>query len=380
MEPSLEWLEELEAVLLLQDGTLIRGRGFGYPKRTVGEVVFNTGMVGYTEALTDPSYKGQILCFTYPLIGNYGVPSYSYLDEYGLPRFFESDQIQVSGAILHELCIKPSHWASTKSLHEWLFEEGIPGIWGVDTRSLTKKLRVYGVMMGALEVSPEPIDVSALKEELASARSYGEQDFVDLVSVKEPMIYPGSGRRVALIDCGVKYGILRELLERGFEVIRLPYNTPFDLLLSYRPDGVVVSNGPGDPKRCTETIDCIRGLAERRIPMLGICLGNQLISLALGGDTFKLKYGHRGQNKPCTDLDSGLSYVTSQNHGYAVSHESLDETGLRVWFVNADDKTVEGVKHESEPYIAVQFHPEASPGPYDTEFVFDEFERLMKGG
>lgn len=369
---------ELKAALLLHDGTLIQGRGFGRPCRVVGEVVFNTGMVGYTEALTDPSYRGQILCFTYPLVGNYGVPSYKFLDEFGLPRYFESERIQTCGVIIQELCISPSHWASVKSLHDWLYEEGIPGIWQVDTRSLTQKLRVYGVMMGALEVSYDAIDVSALKRELLISKNYDEVDFVSQVSVQEPREYLGSGPKVVLVDCGVKNGILRELLKRGLHVVRVPYDVSAGEVLSYKPKGVVISNGPGDPKRCSHTVKVARELLSEGLPFLGICLGNQILALAEGADTFKLKYGHRGQNKPCIDLLTKRSYVTSQNHGYAVEPSSLEATELDVWFINADDKTIEGLRHRKKPCIAVQFHPEASPGPYDTSFVFDRFLEMVR--
>ncbi len=336
-------------------------------------------MVGYPEALTDPSYKGQILCFTYPLIGNYGVPPYAQVDEFGLPVHFESHRIQVAGVIIHELCEEPKHWAMSKTFHSWLAEEGIPGITGVDTRRLTKKLRVQGVMMGALQVSEEPSIDDAFKA-LERAPKYGEINYVEQVTVKEPLVHQGGKPTVVVLDCGVKVGIVRGLLQRGVTVIRLPYNAAVDEVLSYEPKGVLVSNGPGDPKQCIATVKTVKELYEIGIPLLGICLGNQIISLALGGDTYKLKYGHRGQNKPCINLETGLCYITSQNHGYAVDQSSLRDTGLEVWFVNADDKTVEGVRHKEKPCFAVQFHPEARPGPYDTEWIFDLFIKTMRGG
>jgi len=368
----------LKARLVLEDGSVFNGYGFGALGRVVGEVVFNTGMVGYTEALTDPSYRGQILCFTYPLIGNYGVPHPPTLDEFGLPVGFESHSVQVSGVVVQEICITPSHWASKISVDEWLKLSGVPGIYGIDTRELTKKLRVQGVMMGVLEVAEEPSSIDSLIKALKMSRSYGEIDFVREVSVEEPVVYDGGGRVVVLIDCGVKLNIVRELVRRGLKVIRVPFNTPSDDLLRYSPEGVVVSNGPGDPKLCTEAMRTVKELFDRGKPMLGICLGTQIIALALGGDTYKLKYGHRGQNKPCIDLETGRSYVTSQNHGYAVDSDTLNGTGLKVWFVNADDKTVEGLRHEDGLCLSVQFHPEASPGPYDTEFVFDEFLEILR--
>lgn len=364
-------------MLVLEDGSVFRGWGFGSPGLAVGEVVFNTGMVGYPEALTDPSYRGQILCFTYPLIGNYGVPPYSDVDEHGLPLHFESNAIQVRGVIVHELCLEPHHWAMERALHEWLAEEGVPGIAGVDTRKLTKRLRERGVMMGALHVAEEASSEEAFKA-LEAAPRYGEVNYVEEVTVSRPIEYPAPGPKVVVLDCGVKAGILKSLLTKGLSVVRLPYNATVDEVLSHEPKGVLISNGPGNPVLCEATIRTVRGLFELGMPMLGICLGNQILSLALGGKTFKLKYGHRGQNKPCVDLDTKLSYVTSQNHGYAVDPSSLEDTGLRLWFINADDKTVEGVKHEVKPCLAVQFHPEARPGPYDTLWVFDLFVKTME--
>lgn len=366
------------AALLLEDGTLFLGRGFGYPTQRVGEVVFTTGMVGYTESITDPSYRGQILTFTYPLIGNYGVPSYDDADEHNIPLNFESDRAQVSGVVVSEVCRAPSHWRSKRSLDEWLYEEGVPGIEGVDTRELTKRLRVHGVMMGVISVSEDEVDVEGMRRRLARAERYGEQDFVSLVSIKEPKIYGDGAESVVLIDCGVKYGIIRELLRRRLKVIRVPYDTSASEILEYNPKGILVSNGPGNPKICAKTIETVRSLIDEGIPMLGICLGVQIIALSLGGDTYKLKYGHRGQNKPCLDLKTGRSYITSQNHGYAVDPNSLKGSGLEVWMINADDKTVEGVYHESKPLLAVQYHPEASPGPYDTTFIFDLFAEMME--
>ncbi|MEM4201225.1 MAG: glutamine-hydrolyzing carbamoyl-phosphate synthase small subunit [Nitrososphaerales archaeon] len=369
---------DYNAALLLEDGTLFWGRGFGYPTTKVGEVVFTTGMVGYTESITDPSYRGQILTFTYPLIGNYGVPLYSDVDQNNIPLNFESDQAQVSGVVVSELCRAPSHWRSKKSLDSWLYEEGVPGIEGIDSRELTKKLRVQGVMMGVLAVAEDKIDVEDVRRLLASAKKYGEQDFVSVVSVKEPIIYGEGEDKVVLIDCGVKYGIIRELLKRGLKVIRVPYNTSVSEIMEYNPKGVLVSNGPGDPKICVKTVETVKSLVDEGIPMLGICLGLQIIALSLGGDTYKLKYGHRGQNKPCIDLKTGRNYITSQNHGYAVDPNSIDKSGLDIWMINADDKTVEGVYHEAKPILAVQYHPEASPGPYDTTYIFDMFAQRME--
>jgi len=367
----------LSAALVLEDGSVFLGKGFGFPKTVVGEVVFTTGMVGYPESITDPSYRGQILCFTYPLIGNYGVPDPSIKDSWGLPLHYESDEPHVLGVIVHELCEKPSHWASVKSLHEWLYEEKVPGISGIDTRKLTKRLRVKGVMMGALEVSEGDVDVDRLFSLLEKAPRYEHLDLVSEVTIKEPIIYENKGPTVVVIDCGAKYGIIRNLLRRGLTVVRVPRDYDADKILQFDPKGVLVSNGPGNPELNVKTIKTIGDLIEMGVPMLGICLGNQMIALALGASTFKMKYGHRGQNKPCVDLETGICYVTSQNHGFAVREDTLRDTGLSVWFLNADDMTVEGLKHRKKPVIAVQFHPEASPGPYDTEYIFDAFANMM---
>lgn len=367
----------LNAALVLEDGSVFLGKGFGAQKTAIGEVVFTTGMVGYPESITDPSYQGQILCFTYPLIGNYGVPSFDIKDRWGLPLHFESDKPHVLGVIVHELCEKPSHWSNNNSLNQWLLEEGIPGIAGVDTRKLTKKLRIKGVMMGALEVSAGEIDVDRLFSLLEKAPRYDHLDLVGEVTIKEPIVYENDGPTVVIVDCGVKYGIVRSLLRRGLRVIRVPRDWDADKILGLEPKGVLVSNGPGNPELNVKTIKTIRDLVEIGIPILGICLGNQMIALALGASTFKLKFGHRGQNKPCLDLESGICYVTSQNHGFAVREDTLKDSGLALWFLNADDMTVEGIKHRKKPVIAVQFHPEASPGPYDTEYVFDLFVNMM---
>ena len=367
-----------KAILLLEDGTFFLGKGFGTPKKTSGEVVFSTSMVGYPEALTDPSYKGQVLTLTYPLVGNYGVPSYDL--NFGIPLYFESDRIQVQGLVIHELCHNPYHWASTRTLDKWLSDEGIPGIYGVDTRRLTKKLRVHGVMLGILHVC-EAGEEPNLNELLAQAESIPDPNLTDLVgqvSVKEPVQYKVDGKHtVVLIDCGVKYSIIRNLLKRGISVVRVPYDFSAKEIMEYKPSGVFLSNGPGDPKTCVKTIDCIRELVDE-VPLMGICLGAQILALAMGGDTYKLRYGHRSQNQPALDLKTNRCYITTQNHGYAIANDSIKKTPLDAWFLNPNDKTVEGVKHKTKPVFAVQWHPEASPGPYDTEFLFDTFTKLME--
>ncbi len=370
------------AALVLEDGSFFLGYGFGAVGRVSGEVVFNTGMVGYVESLTDPSYHGQILVMTYPLVGNYGVPSWSVVDEWGLPAYFESDGIKVQGFVVHECCKNPSHWSSVESLDEWLRREGVPGIEGIDTRMLTKKLRVKGVMLGVLEVCEEEVepDVDELLKEARRVKDPNMRKLASEVSCRKAISYGNRGRgRVVLIDCGVKFNILRQLLKRGVEVVRVPYGTRVDEILDYKPDGVVISNGPGDPKLAVEVVETVRELLAEELPVFGICFGNQILALACGGDTYKLKYGHRSQNQPALDVETGRCYITTQNHGYAVDEKSLVETGLIVSFVNANDRTVEGVKHRELSAFSVQFHPEHSPGPFDTEYLFDVFLKKLEG-
>ena len=363
--------------LVLEDGTVFDGIGFGYPTKAFGEAVFNTGMVGYTEALTDPSYRGQILTLTYPLVGNYGVPDPGLKDSDGIRKYFESDQIQVRGLVVHELSMTASHWNVAMTLDEWLYQEKVPGISGIDTRALTTKLRTTGVMMAALAVSEKEIDVQEIKKEIALAKKYNDEEFMEAVSVKEPRVYGKEGEPVVVVDTGVKNAILRDIRKLGYKVIRVPWNYPTDKILSYNPKAVVISNGPGDPLKCEKTMETARSLIDRNIPTLGICLGAQILGLAGGATTYKLKYGHRGQNKPCIDLDNKQVYITSQNHGYCIDPESLEKTDFKLWFSNTDDNTVEGIRHKEKKIIAVQFHPEASPGPFDCMFVFEELKRLI---
>ena len=368
-----------KAVIVLEDGSTFVGKGFGAPQKVSGEIVFSTSMVGYPESLTDPSYKGQILTFTYPLVGNYGVPPYD--KENGVLKYFESDDIKVTGFIVHELCKHPFHWASQRTLDQWLKDEDVPGIYGIDTRKLTKKLRVHGVMLGILKVceQDEELDLPQLLKEAENIQDPNSTDLAKQVTVKEPIFYPSGGNKTAvLLDCGVKYGILRNLLRRGFDVYRVPYDYSAEQVMQYKPDGVMISNGPGDPKQCVKTVEAVRELMDNDIPMMGICLGTQILALAAGGDTYKLKYGHRSQNQPALDLKTGRCYITTQNHGYTVQRDSIKDTGLEEWFMNVNDKTVEGVKHKTKPAFALQWHPEASPGPYDTEFLFDRFKKLTE--
>ncbi|MHB8567650.1 MAG: glutamine-hydrolyzing carbamoyl-phosphate synthase small subunit [Nitrososphaerales archaeon] len=363
--------------MLLEDGEVFEGNSFGYVSATprVGEVVFNTGMVGYTEAMTDPSYSGQLLCFTYPLLGNYGVPDYVN-DEHCILKNFESEKIQVKGVIANQVSMYPSHFESTKSLSKWMDQEKIPGIEGLDTRELTIHLREQGVMMGVFAKT-----IEEGKSALAKAQGYSETNFYEIVGTKAKRTFGKKvNGRIALIDCGVKLNIVRCLVLRGFEVSIFPYNLKMNELVSEgKFDGVVFSNGPGDPKICGPAIELSRQVIDENIPTLGICLGTQIIALSQGADTFKLKYGHRGQNKPCIDLKTGRCLVTSQNHGYSVKKDSLPGTKLTPWFENADDHTIEGLIHETKPCLSVQFHPEASPGPVDASYVFDAFaDRITK--
>lgn len=353
-----------KAVLVLRDGTSFFGYGFGASGKTSGEVVFSTGMVGYTESLTDPSYHGQILTLTYPLVGNYGVPQRNKaINE--VPTWFESNGIKVRGLVIHNLCETPSHWASSCTLSDWLLEEGIPGIQGIDTRQLTKKLREKGVMLGILQTCEEDqeLDVDELKKEVANVPDPNTEDLVRSVGVSKPVTYPAKqgSRKAVVLDCGVKAGIIRSLLLRGFTVTRVPYDSSPEEILEYKPDAVVVSNGPGDPRLCVSTIESVRNLVDSGIPVMGICLGNQILALSQGATCYKLKYGHRSQNQPALDLSSNRCYITTQNHGYAISIESLVNTHLKVSFLNANDRTIEGVRHPKRPSFGVQFHPEASP-------------------
>ncbi len=364
--------------LILDDGTIMEGMGFGYSGMVFGELVFNTGMVGYTETMTDPSYRGQILTMTYPMVGNYGVPDPAVVDSDGISKFFESDRIQARGLVIHELSTAASHWNISMTLDEWLYKEEIPGIAGIDTRELTKKLRTRGVMMAALAVSDSEIDSDGIMKKLTAVPRYDTEQFMDAVSTKNEQIFGNDKESVIIIDTGVKNAILRNVRTLGYKVIKLPWNTPFESVMSYNPKGVIISNGPGDPQKCHETIRTATKLIEQDIPTLGICLGAQILGIAGGTRTYKLKYGHRGQNKPCVNLENGQVYVTSQNHGYGIMPESLDSSEFDLWFTNADDHTVEGIRHKTQNCIGVQFHPEASPGPHDCRFVFERLGKMME--
>jgi carbamoyl-phosphate synthase small subunit len=353
----------LKAVLVLEDGSVWPGEGFGAFAKVSGEVVFNTGMVGYPESITDPSYHGQILCQTYPLIGNYGVSS----------KCFESEKARIWGYITSEVCDRPSHATSEKTVDVWLKESGIPGITGIDTRALTKKLRVHGVMLGILETYYTRLDLASLKREARLIPDPNKRHLVGEVTTKKVKIYnKDAAKTIVLIDCGTKLNILQSLVRRGARVVRVPSETEAERILEHAPAGVVISNGPGDPKQCVATIASVRRLMQESVPLLGICLGNQILALAAGANTYKLKFGHRSQNQPCLEEGTRRCYITSQNHGFAVDPRSLPK-GWHPWFTNANDGTNEGVRHASKPFMSVQFHPEAAPGPTDTEYLFDRF-------
>ena len=351
----------LSARLVLADGTEFPGLSFGSPRSSPGEVVFSTGMVGYPQSLTDPSYRGQILTLTYPLAGNYGVPSES-LDRNGIPLHLESGRIQVSGLVVAELCERPSHHTSKRSLSDWMAAEGVPGIQGVDTRALTQLLREEGVMRGRILVEGDETEVSLAQD---------DQNLVAAVSCPKPVEYSGSpgAPRIAVVDCGVKANILRIILATGASVVRVPWDSDFRTLSC---DGIFLSNGPGDPKTCSRTIASVRRALSGDIPIFGICLGNQILGLAAGADTYKLPYGHRGQNQPALEVGTKRCYMTSQNHGYAVREDSLPK-GWEPWFINGNDGTIEGIRSRKGPFSAVQFHPEGCPGPRDTQFLLEAF-------
>lgn len=357
-----------KVTLQLSDGTEFHGKSFGYEQPVAGEVVFNTAMMGYPESLTDPSYAGQLLTMTFPLVGNYGVPPFTFDKQTGLPDFMESDRIYASALIVSDYSEQYSHWNAVESLGEWLQREKVPGITGIDTRELTKVLREHGVMMGKILFDDEPNNVPEA--------DYEGVNFVDRVSVKEIVRYnEGAGRKVVLVDCGVKANIIRELIQRGVEVVRVPWNYDYT---DMEFDGLFLANGPGDPDMCSEAVEIIRKQMSRsRKPICGICMGNQLLSKAAGATIYKLKYGHRGHNQPVRMVGTLKCFITSQNHGYAVDARTLDKDWEEL-FVNMNDASNEGIRHKENPWFSSQFHPEACSGPVDTEFMFDKFVETLK--
>lgn len=351
-----------KAVLILENGIRIEGKSFGYEGSSAGEVIFNTAMTGYPESLTDPSYKGQILVATYPIIGNYGVPDKNSKDN--MLEFYESDKVQVSGFIVSYYSKDYSHWNAYKSLDKWLKENKIPGIYDIDTRALTKILREHGSMLGKIVVEDNDIDFY----------DPNTKNLVDEVSFKERTVYGNGKHKILLIDCGVKNNIIRHLLKRDTTIIRVPWD--YDITKE-EYDGLFISNGPGDPTQCQITVDNLALAFKNDEPIFGICLGNQLMSLASGAKTYKLKYGHRSHNQPVLHYQTNKAYITSQNHGFAVDNYSLSEDWEPL-FINLNDNTNEGFKHKTKPFFSTQFHPEASSGPTDTEFLFDEFIQMIE--
>ena len=376
------------AHLVLEDGSAYEGLAFGAEADAFGEVVFNTSMTGYQEMLTDPSYAGQIVVPTYPLIGNYGINE----------RDFESRRVQVAGFVVREHCPRPSHSLSTKTLDEFLADQGITGISDIDTRAVTRRIRTRGVMMGAIAVGTSAEDAL---DRLREHPRYDDTDFVSRVTTEAPYDWdgenqvsttfpameataavqtragrlPATKRRIVVDDCGLKYNILRILRSHGCEVVAVPAGTSAEQVLDLKPDGVLMSPGPGDPELLDYAVETARGLADR-VPMLGICLGNQVIARAFGGRNYKLKFGHRGGNHPVRDNRTGLVHITAQNHGYAVDPDSLP-SDLEVSHVNLNDGTVEGLRHRSLPIMSIQYHSEASPGPLDNEYIFAEFLEMV---
>ena len=353
--------------LILDDGSQFHGKSFGYDKPVAGEVVFNTAMMGYPESLTDPSYAGQLMALTYPLVGNYGVPPFT-IEENGIPTFMESSRIWAEAIICSDYSTEYSHWNAKESLADWLKREHIPGITGIDTRELTKVLREHGVMMGKIMFDDEPNNIPTA--------NYSGVNFVDKVSCKEIIRYnEGAGKKVVLVDCGVKANIIRCLLNRGVEVIRVPWNYDFN---DMEFDGLFLANGPGDPDTCEAAVANIRKfLANPKVrPCMGICMGNQLLSKAAGATIYKLKYGHRSHNQPVRMVGTNKCFITSQNHGYAVDSDTLG-ADWEPLFVNMNDNSNEGVRHKTNPWFSAQFHPEAASGPVDTEFLFDDFVKLL---
>lgn len=353
----------MQARLVLEDGTVLTGKAFGSEMETFGEVVFNTGMTGYQEVLTDPSYCNQIVTMTYPLIGNYGITR----DDFEAVRPF------VQGFVVREHESWPSNWRAQYTLDSLLKEYNIPGISEVDTRMLTRKLRQYGTMKGYITTSQA--SVPALLERLQATLL--PKDQVSRVSTKQVFSAPGRKERIVLVDFGSKSGIIRDLVKRECDVVVVPHDTTADQIRRMQPDGILLSNGPGNPKDVPHAIDMINALLGE-YPIFGICLGHQLLALACGADTDKLKFGHRGGNHPVKDLESGRCYITSQNHGYTVLEESIARTKLEVTHINNNDKSIEGLRHKEVPAFSVQYHPEAAPGPYDSSYLFDDFLEMIR--
>ncbi|KAG5918722.1 Amino-acid acetyltransferase, mitochondrial [Claviceps pazoutovae] len=361
--------ESLPATLTIRDGPVFNGKAFGANANVSGEAVFTTSLVGYNESLSDPSYRGQILVFTQPLIGNYGVPSSTQRDEYNLLKYFESPHLQCAGVVVSDVALQYSHWTAVESLGQWCAREGVPAISGVDTREIVTYLREQGSSLARISVGDE---YDADEDE--SYIDPGQINLVKRVSTKAPFVVesPGANLHVALIDCGVKENIIRSLVSRGASVTVFPYNYPIHKVADYY-DGVFISNGPGDPTHCQETVYNLASLMESSsIPIMGICLGHQLLALAVGARTIKLKYGNRAHNIPALDLTTGQCHITSQNHGYAIDASTLP-SDFKEYFVNLNDGSNEGMMHKTRPIFSTQFHPEAKGGPMDSSYLFDKY-------
>lgn len=354
--------ETKKAILTLEDGTIFEGKSFGYEKPCAGEVVFSTAMTGYPESLTDPSYSGQILVTTYPILGNYGVPANELKN--GVNEYYESEKIHCEAVLCQDYSWDYSHWQASQSLSEWLISEQVAGVYGIDTRALTKKLRESGSMLGKITI--EGCGDTEFKDP-------NEENLVSKVSCKEVLEYGKGEKTVVLVDCGVKHNIIRCLVERGVKVVRVPWDYDFSTL---EYDGLFISNGPGNPDFADKTVENIKKALQNDKPVCGICMGNQLLAKAAGAKTYKLKYGHRSHNQPVREVDTERCYITSQNHGYAVDNSTIpDDWEPR--FINMNDGTNEGIRHKTKPFFSAQFHPEACSGPKDTESLFDEFIKLL---
>lgn len=355
----------MKAILALEDGTYFLGDAFGSRGERWGEVVFNTGMTGYQEILTDPSYCGQIIVMTYPLIGNYGINR----------EDFESGKSYARGLVVKEQCEHPSNWRASYKINDFLAREGVPGISGVDTRALTRHLRSFGAMRGV--ISNDVADPAALSEKARHCPQLTGQQMVPEVSSAKAYRVEGQGKRVVLIDFGSKLNIIRHLQRRDCDIHVVPHNTGAQEIMALNPDGVMLSNGPGDPADVPYAAQTVREMAGH-VPIFGICLGHQIMSLAMGARTYKMKFGHRGSNHPVKDLITGRVYITSHNHGFSVEEESMAGLGLEVTHRNLNDQTVEGMRHVSLPLFSVQYHPEASPGPTESEYLFEQFLEMME--
>ena len=364
----------MKGLIYLEDGSIYKGKGFGACTTNVGELVFNTAMTGYQKTLTDPSYSGQMITMTYPLLGNYGINNEDY----------ESEKIHALGAECQDLCMKPSNHRSVKTIDQWFCEQGVPGVYGVDTREITRKLRKTGSQKCVITTEDIPLsEIKRLAEETELSTDQMKTAGVQEIQTIKTL---GSDFHVAVLDLGVKRSILKELADRGCSMTIYPYGTKAKTILEAKPDGVFLTNGPGDPASATEAVAVIEKLITNSnygadlMPIFGICMGHQLIALACGGSTYKMQYGHRGCNHGVFDKNIGRSYITSQNHGYAVQPQSIVLKGLEATHLNLNDGSVEGMAHLSKPVFSVQFHPESNPGPNDTGYLFDQFIDLMKGG